>query len=140
MNNENLKQRTKKFGLDIIVLVKKLPRDLVCDVLGRQLLRAATSTGANYRAACRAKSPAHFISKIGDVEEEADESGFWLEMLCDSGNVRPDRIKTLLQESNELVAIMVSSINTAKKSSARTREPRSAILHSALRTPHSEIR
>jgi four helix bundle protein len=136
MSNENLKQRTKKFGLDVIALVQKLPRNLACDVIGRQLLRSGTSVGANYRAACRAKSPAHFISKIGDVEEEADESGYWLEMLVDSGNARLEQIKELLQESNELVAIMVTSSNTAKKSPSTAKELRSSTPHSALRTPH----
>ena len=136
MNNENLKRRTKKFGLDVIALVQKLPRNLTCDVIGRQLLRSGTSVGANYRAACRAKSPAHFISKIGDVEEEADESGYWLEMLVDSSNARLEQIKELLQESSELVAIMVTSINTAKKSSSTAKEWRASTPHSALRTLH----
>ena len=76
MNCENLKRRTKKFGLDVIRLVEKLPKDEVSRILGRQLLRSGTSVGANYRAACRAKSSADFISKLGNVEEEADESGY----------------------------------------------------------------
>jgi four helix bundle protein len=138
MRNENLKLRTKKFALDVIALVEKLPRDRVCDILGRQLLRSATSVGANYRAACRAKSPADFISKMGIVEEEADESGYWVELLHDSGNLRAEQIKALFQEANELVAITVSSINTARKS------PRKATVatfpNSALRTPHSAFR
>src|SRR5580698_930046 len=105
MKNENLKLRTKKFALDVIALVEKLPRDRTCDVLGRQLLRSGTSVGANYRAACRAKSAADFISKMGNVEEEADESGFWLEMLVDSRKLRLEQAKALLQESIELTAI-----------------------------------
>lgn len=84
MSYENLKRRTKKFGLDVIRLVERLPKDEVGRVLGRQLLRSGTSVGANYRAACRAKSCADFISKLGNVEEEADESGFWPEMLVDA--------------------------------------------------------
>src|SRR6185437_14914130 len=115
---------------------ERLPRDRTCDVLGRQLLRSATSVGANYRAACRAKSPADFINKLGNVEEEADESGFWLEMLLDSGKVRLEQVKNLVQESNELVAIMVASINTAKKSPSTARQLRSSTPHSAFRTPH----
>jgi four helix bundle protein len=138
MSNENLKQRTKKFGLDVIALVEKLPRDRTCDVLGRQLLRSGTSVGANYRSACRAKSPADFISKMGTVEEEADESGFWMEMLFDSGKVRAEQIKNLLRESSELVAIMIASINTTRKSAARLNDTR--LPHSALRTPHSALR
>src|SRR5271169_3117572 len=93
MSNENLKLRTKKFGLDVIALVEKLPRDRTCDVLGRQLLRSATSVGANYRSACRARSSADFISKMGIVEEEADESGFWMEMLFESKKAGADQIK-----------------------------------------------
>src|SRR5436190_496948 len=82
---DDLKKRTKKFALDIIALVQDLPEDWVTSVLGRQLLRAGTSVGANYRAACRAKSPADFISKMGTVEEEADESGYWLELIVEAG-------------------------------------------------------
>jgi len=139
MKNENLKQRTKKFGLDIIMLVEKLPRDRSCDVLGRQLLRSATSVGANYRAACRAKSAADFISKMGTVEEEAGESGFWLEMLVDSGKLHSEQAKALLRESIELTAISVASINTAKKSS-NLKQPAARAGNSALRTPHTALR
>jgi four helix bundle protein len=139
MKNENLKQRTKKFGLDIIFLVEKLPRDRACDILGRQLLRSGTSVGANYRAACRAKSAADFISKMGTVEEEADESGFWLEMLVDSRKLRLEQAKILLQESIELTAITVASINTAKKSST-TKQAAVGTNNSALRTPRSALR
>jgi four helix bundle protein len=131
MSNENLKLRIKKFGLDVIAFIEKLPRDRTCDILGRQLLRSATSVGANYRLACRATSTPDFISKMGIVEEEADESGYWLEMLQDSGKAREQVIKPLLQESRELVAIMVSSIITARKSPKNT-SPRPS------RTPHSK--
>jgi four helix bundle protein len=117
MKNENLKLRTKQFALRIIKLVESLPRDLTSNVLGRQLLRAGTSVGANYRAVCRSKSAADFISKMGTVEEEADESGFWMELLVDAGKVKSVRISSLLQEANELTAIAVSSVNTARKSS-----------------------
>ena len=116
MDYENLKQRTKRFGLGIIRLVESLPKDQTCKILGNQLLRAGTSVGANYRAACRAKSSADFISKLGTVEEEADESGYWLEMLVDAEKLGPAAAAPLLQESGELTAIAVSSINTARKS------------------------
>jgi len=116
MKNENLKRRTKKFALDVIKLVESLPRDYTCRVLGGQLLRAGTSVGANYRAVCRAKSPADFISKFGTVEEEIDESGFWLELLVDSGKLDQATALPLIKESDELTAIAVSSINTARKS------------------------
>ena len=119
MDYENLKRRTKKFGLEIIKLVERLPKDQTCKILGGQLLRSGTSVGANYRAACRAKSSADFISKLGTVEEEADESGFWLEMLVDAEKLESAAAAPLIQESGELTAIAVSSINTARKSGGR---------------------
>ena len=119
MNNENLKSRTKQFALRIIKLVENLPRDTVSSVIGRQLLRAGTSVGANYRAACRSKSAADFISKMGTVEEEADESAYWMELLVEADKISLAKISALLQEANELTAIAVSSINTARKSSKR---------------------
>jgi len=119
MSNEYLKLRTKQFALRIINLVESLPRDMTSNVLGKQLLRSGTSVGANYRAACRSKSAPDFISKMGTVEEEADESGYWMELLTDSGEVKSAKISTLLQEADELTAIAVASINTARKSTSR---------------------
>jgi four helix bundle protein len=119
MNNENLKSRTKQFALRVIKLVESLPRDTVSSVIGRQLLRAGTSVGANYRAACRSKSAADFIAKMGTVEEEADESAYWMELLVEADKISLTKISALLQEANELTAIAVSSINTARKSSKR---------------------
>jgi len=105
--------------LRVIKLFECLPRDVTSSVLGRQLLRAATSVGANYRAACRSKSAADFIAKMGTVEEEADESGYWMELLVDSGKVKLEKISALMQEAGELTAIAVASINTARKSATR---------------------
>lgn len=136
MSNENLKQRTKRFTLDVIKLVEGLPTGKTCEVLGRQLLRSGTSAGANYRAACRAKSQADFIFKMGIVEEEADESNFWLELLVETGKLDPSKAAPLLEESNELLAITVASIRTAKKSRDSVTSKRSTP-HSALRIPHS---
>ena len=119
MSNENLKQRTKLFALRIIKLVESLPHDGISDVLGKQLLRSGTSVGANYRAACRGKSVADFISKMGTVEEESDESGYWMELLVDSGKIKLTKVSALVQEASELTAIAVSSINTARKSGSR---------------------
>jgi four helix bundle protein len=119
MSDSDLKRRTKKFALDVIWFVEALPKDETCRVIGRQLLRAGTSVGANYRAACRAKSTADFISKIGTVEEEADECGYWLELLDESGKLTPQRSGPLMKEAGELVAIMISSIHTARKSGGR---------------------
>jgi len=134
MSNENLKERTKQFALAIMRLVEGLPPSRICQLLGGQLVRASSSVGANYRAACRAKSPADFISKLGTVEEEADESAYWLELLRDAGKLKPVEAAPLIQEASELVAIMVASINTARKGK---REPTGA---SSFRTPHSAVR
>ena len=119
MSNENLKQRTKQFALRVIKLVESLPADQTSRILGKQLLRSGTSVGANYRAASRSKSTADFISKMGTVEEEADESGYWMELLAEAGKVKPAKLSALMQEAGELTAISVSSINTARKSSPR---------------------
>ena len=118
MSNENLKLRTKQFALRTISLVECSPHDMTSTVLGKQLLRSGTSVGANYRAACRSKSVPDFISKMGTVEEEADESGYWMELLTDSGKIKLTKVSSLLQEANELTAIAVASINTARKSTS----------------------
>ena len=112
---ENLKARTQALALRVIRLVESLPRGRTADVIGKQLLRSATSVGANYRAACRARSPAEFIAKMGTVEEEADESSYWLELLVRAGLVDQQRLAKLMQETNELTAIAVTSITTARK-------------------------
>jgi four helix bundle protein len=117
---EELKKRTKAFSLAVIKIVETLPRDRAADVLARQLLRAATSVGANYRAACRARSSADFISKRGIVEEEADEAASWLELLIESGKLEPWAANPLIQESNGLTAIVVASINTTRRSGNRS--------------------
>ena len=114
MKHENLQTRTKQFALQVIKFCEALPKDETSRILGRQLLRSGTSVGANYRAACRAKSKSDFISKMGTVLEEADESGYWIELLQEAGKVPVHATKEPLQESKELVAIAVSSINTAR--------------------------
>src|SRR5208282_4038959 len=102
---EQLRDRTKQFALRIIRLVRNLPKSTEAQVLGKQLLRSGTSVGANYRAAGRARSKAEFISKMGIVVEEADETVFWIECLIDSGIVKSDLLAEPLSEANELVAI-----------------------------------
>jgi four helix bundle protein len=119
MDNEALKARTQTYALRVIRLVESLPSNRTADVLGRQLLRAATSVGANYRAACRAKSAADFIAKMGIVEEEADESLYWMELLIASGLVTRNRLTDLMAEGDELVAIAVASIKTARQRALR---------------------
>ena len=113
MNSDELKRRTKAFALRIIRLVESLPPGTVANIIGRQLGKSGTSVGANYRAACRAKSQADFIAKMGIVEEEADESIYWMELSMESGLMQVERIKDLKDEAGQLVAIFVSSINTA---------------------------
>jgi four helix bundle protein len=130
MDREELKRRTKSFGLEIIRLVESLPKRPSAHVIGRQLLRSGTSVGANYRAACRAKSTANFISKMGIVEEEADESVYWMELLIEAGIVTAEKLEPLMKEANELLAIMVASLKTAKakaKASSQIRNPKSKI-------------
>jgi four helix bundle protein len=112
MTESEMKQRTKAFALRVIKLVNSLSKDLVSRRLGDQLLRSGTSVAANYRAACRARSKADFISKLGIVEEEADESALWMELLIDSGLVPQSRLGKLLDEANQLTAIIVASRKT----------------------------
>jgi len=119
MAYEALENRTKKFALDVINLVEMLPNDQVGKILGGQLLRAGTSVGANYRSACRGRSNADLISKMGIVEEEADETGYWLDLLIWAGKVSQESAIPLVNESSELTAIAVASINTARKSGGR---------------------
>lgn len=114
MNKDELKKRTKKFALDIIKLIEYFPGTKTGDVIGRQLLRSATSVGANYRAACRARSQSDFISKISIVEEESDESLYWLELAAEAGLAGKEAIGLLTKEADELTAIFTASKKTAK--------------------------
>ncbi len=115
MSPEELKARTKTFALRVIRMCSSLPRNPVCDVIGRQLLRSATSVGANHRAACKARSAAEFSAKIGLVEEEADECAYWIELLVDSGAVQPAKVGALCAEAAELTAIAAASAKTARR-------------------------
>ena len=105
LDEKEFKSRTKKLALSVIAFVEQLPHSRTCDVLGRQLLRSGTSVGANYRAACRGRSAADVIAKLGIVEEEADETGYWLELLLEAKLVAQSPTKDLLNETNEIVAI-----------------------------------
>lgn len=115
VDSVELKARTRKFSLDIIGMVDGLHRDRVADHLGRQLLRSATSVGANYRAACRSRSDREMAAKLGIVLEEADESAFWLELLVDSGRVQVTEVALLRDECEELIKIFAASIMTIRK-------------------------
>ena len=114
--DENLfKRRTKQLALHIIKAVESLPKNRTADVLGRQLIRSGTSIGANYRTACRGKSTADVIAKLRIVEEEADESVYWMELLAESSLVSEARLAELLRETNEIIAMTVASIRTLQK-------------------------
>jgi four helix bundle protein len=116
VDEAELKRRTKVFGLRVFKLVEALPKNLQGRAIGNQLVRSGTSVGANYRAACRARSRAEFISRLGVVEEEADESAYWMEMIIEAELIRPSLVKPLLTEANEIVAIITSSrISAARK-------------------------
>src|SRR5881396_794471 len=131
MSERDLKTRTKAFALRILKLVDALPKTTAGRALASQIVRSGTSVAANYRAACRAKSRADFISKMGNVEEEADETLLWLELLEESGLVRAAKLTAIKKEADELTAITVASIKTAR----RPRVP-----NSAFRAPHSAFR
>jgi four helix bundle protein len=113
MNESELKARTKKFSLRVIKLVGALPKNVEGRAIGNQLIRSGTSVGANYRAACRGRSKTEFISRLGVVEEEADESAFWMEMIIESGLMEKKLVEPLLNEANEIVAIMTASRKSA---------------------------
>jgi len=125
----DLKERTKAFALAVVALVEELPRGRSANSIGNQLLRSGTSVGANYRAACHARSKREFVAKLGIVEEEADESQFWMDLIIARGWADTDRVAKLRDEARQLVAIIVTSIRTAR------RTPRS-ISHSAFRVSH----
>ena len=114
MTTQELKKRTFEFGSRVIAAVEASPKTETGRILGRQLLRAGTSVGANYRAAARARSRADFVAKLGVVEEECDESAYWMEMIIDRKLLKPRRVNDLLAEANELLAITVASIKTAR--------------------------
>ena len=130
VNQPDLKKRTKAFALRILKLVDALPKTRAGRALSSQIVRSGTSVAANYRAACRAKSTADFIAKMSIVEEEADETLFWLELLEESKLVPAAKLTAIKQEANELIAITVASIKTAR---------RNRRANSAFRTPNSAV-
>ncbi len=119
MTEQELINRMKQMALHAIKLVQSLPKNDASKVLGRQLLRSATSTAANYRAACKARSHKDFINKLGIAEEEADETQFWLEMISDTELSNTTQLNDLLQETKELTAILAASRITAQKRSKK---------------------
>lgn len=112
---EKMLIRTKKVGLDVIQLLNELPNNTSSWAISKQIVRSSTSVGANYRAACRAKSAADFINKLKIVEEEADETIYWMEILEDSGLIKYGRLDGMKSEVKEVLSIVVSSIKTMRK-------------------------
>ena len=113
MTENEMKLRTKAFALRVIKLASSVSKDFVGRRLGDQLLRAGTSVAANYRAACRARSKADFVSKLGIVEEECDEAALWMELLIESGTIPARRVESLLDEADQITAIVVASRRTS---------------------------
>jgi four helix bundle protein len=121
MTEKELKQRTKVFSLRILKLIDSLPETRSGRILANQLGRSGTSEGANYRSACRSRSEAEMISKLSVVEEEADESGFWMELIADHGLMQSEKLSPLLREADELTAIMVASRHTLAAKNPKSR-------------------
>ena len=115
MNEAEMKDRTKKFAKEVVKLCRKMPDNMEGRLIGNQIFRSGTSVAANYRAACRARSTADFISKLAIVEEEADETLFWLELIAEMKIIDNECTDFLMKENNEIIAIIVASIKTARK-------------------------
>lgn len=124
MDEAEFKRRTKKLSIDVIGLARMMERDIASDIIVRQLLRSAASVGANYRASCRAKSHPDIISKLSIVEEEADETMFWLEILAETGTLPKSAIEPLHRETEEILKMIVASIRTLR---SRPPNPKSKI-------------
>ena len=122
MTERELLERTKQFALRIFKLVGALPQTIQGKAIAAQLIRSGTSVAANYRAACRASSKPEFIAKLGVVEEEADESAFWLELIIETNLLNQRKVTPLLAEAGEIVAMMASSKKTAAKSQIANRK------------------
>ncbi len=114
MDEKTFKTRTKKLAVTIIKEVGNLPRSLAADVIGKQLIRSGTSIGANYRAACRAKSTADMINKMKIVEEESDETEYWFELLIEAGLVPESQIAGIYKETDEILSMTIASIKTLR--------------------------
>jgi four helix bundle protein len=115
MTTEELKLRTKQFGIRTVRVAEKLPARRAAQPIGQQLLRCGTSVGADYRAACRARSPAEFRAKLGICEEEVDEAIYWLEVIAELGYVPSHQLKDLVNEAGEILSIVVASIKTSRR-------------------------
>lgn len=120
VTEETLKRRTKQFALRVIHLCEALPETRTGNVIANQLIRAGTSVGANYRAACRARSPKDFVNKMGIIIEESDESSYWIELIVEAKMIPEGRVMGLLKEADELTAIFTASHKTASANLLRS--------------------
>jgi len=136
VDEREFKARTKKLGLDVIRLVEALPRTRSADILGRQLLRAATSVGANYRAACRGKSSLDVIAKLAIVEEEGDETLYWLELLQEANIAPSSAVRDLWTSADSIVAMTVASIKTMRR---RNPQGKAQVPAPAIQNPKPKI-
>jgi len=136
MTEQEFKDRTKQIALRVIRLVESLPNTNSAQIIGKQLLRSATSVGANYRAACRGKSTADILHKLAIVEEEADESLYWLELLIESDIMSKKKLSVLISDINEVVAMTVSSIKTLR---SKTQTIKNQVVQSKIQNLKSKI-
>ena len=120
MNKDELKARTKSFALRVMTMIDHLPKNTQSRVIADQVMRSATSVAANYRAACRSRSRAEFVAKLGTVLEEVDETAFWLELIVDAGILPPKRVESLITEADELAAILFSAQRTARNTNPKS--------------------
>jgi four helix bundle protein len=139
MNEYEFKRRTKQLGVDVIKLLEQVPSSRAVDVIVRQLLRCATSVGANYRAACRGKSKADVIAKLSVVEEEADETLYWLEILSEADLVPAHKLSPLVEEATAILAMTVASIKTLRHRGCRDQGPEVLVVQSKIQNPKSKI-
>jgi four helix bundle protein len=141
MNEGEFKRRTKQLALRIIRLVEALPQSRTAEVIGKQLIRSATSVGANYRSACRGKSTADVIAKLSLVEEEADESLYWMELIVEAGLLPAEKLNNLVSETNEILAMTVASIKTLRsKSKVQNLKSKIQNLKSKIQNPKYDYR
>src|SRR6266702_20329 len=138
VTRELLQQRTRKLAVEAIRLIGDLPRTPPADIIGRQLVRSATSVAANYRSACRARSRRDFIAKMGIVEEEADESDYWLELAVDAGLLDAQRVEQLRDDAQHITAMTVLSIRRAREAPRSMPHAQRPMPHVA--TPHATCR
>lgn len=139
MTREKLKKRTKAFGLRVMKLVDALPNTTAGRAIGNQLIRSGTSVGANYRSACRGRSDAEFLARLGIVVEEADESGYWMELIIEGKLLPQKQVAALLNESEELVALFTASIRTSRARNAVSRKSGVTNQESRMKNPESGI-